>query len=515
MTVLRQIGVLFEEIKSLENINLSDFAVIVISSNTLTKKEEKVLYDYTAEGGAVICEAKTAKAVFQINLKISYTKFLYSESDELFYNFLICDLYNNCKIPGNSNHLENQNKIKSVLDLPVGKGNLIVFPEKFVSSIHKSGSIRKNFYSEFSIDYTSEQVALVTKGVIRLHIEKALEYLFHKRGLPFVHLWFYPYGARNIFSLRIDTDMGSKEEINSLFSLLQNYNISATWFVETKSSQNRIELFSKLYNQEISYHCYRHRNFLSYKKNMENIEIGLKILENAGIKSQGYASPYGEWNKTIARAVDNFDFLYSSEFSFAYDSLPLYPYFKSDFSKVMQIPIHPVSIGRLYWGGHSEDNMVKYFLGIIRQKLLFNEPIILYTHPFEKKLNVFAKVFETIISYNLENKKGINSVIKKIPILTFSEFAEWWNKRLAVKWSAEEKNGKVLISAINPDASIRWRAIYPSGEKYILSEAEDDMINIDKDKFEFHPNVNPYELRRRSLRMIKYDIIGKIRKLKQ
>lgn len=481
----------------------------------MTKKEKKTLHDYTAEGGAVICEAENARAVFKINLKISYIKFLYSESDELFNNYLICDLYNNCKIPGNANHLANQDKIKSVLKLSVGKGNLIVFPEKFIPSIHKIGSIRKNFYSEFSNSFTSEQVSSVSKGIIRNHVQKALEYLFHKRGLPFVHLWFYPNGARNIFSFRIDTDMGSKEEIDSLNNLLQNYNISATWFVETKSSQSWIDLFSKLNNQEISYHCYRHKNFFSSKKNEENIAKGLKVLENAGIKPKGYAAPYGEWNSKVGEAIDNFNFLYSSEFGFAYDTLPLFPYYKSDFSKTLQIPIHPVSVGRLHWGGHSEENMVKYFSGIIDQKLLFNEPIILYTHPFEKRLNVFEKVFESIINYNIEISKVNNSIIKKIPILTFSEFTEWWKKRLAVKWSAEVKNGKVFIDSINADESIKCRAIYPSGENCILSATKDESLKIEEEKIEFHPLVNPDGLRKRTVKMIKYDILGYIRKLKQ
>ena len=453
--------------------------------------------------------------MFKTGLKISYIKFQHSESDELFNNYLICDLYNHCKIPVSSNHLENQDKIKSVLTMSVGKGSLIVFPEGFVSLVHRRGWIRKNFYSSFSNDFTSEQVSKVSKGIIRIHIQKALEYLFHKRGLPFVHLWFYPDGARNIFSFRIDTDMGTEEEINSLNNLLQNFNIPATWFVETKSSQNRIELFSKLKNQEISYHCYRHKTFLSYKKNEENITKGLKILENTGISPKGYAAPYGKWNRTIAKTIDNFNFLYSSEFGFAYDSLPLFPYYNSGFSKTLQIPIHPVSAGRLKWGGHSDENMIKYFFSIIEQKLFLNEPIIFYTHPFEKRVNVFEKVFERIINYDIENLKNNETIKRKIPILTFSEYAEWWKKRLAVDWKAEEIDSKIFIKSNNPDESIKWRAIYPSGEKFILSATKDEMVNIEEDKIKLHPSFNPNELRKRSLRMIKYDIIGQIRKLKQ
>ena len=443
-------------------------------------------------------------------------KFLCSKSGKLFNNYLICDLYNRSKIAENANHLENQNKENCVLEFSVGKGKVIVFPEGSVSLIHNNSTIRKNFYSEFSKEYTSERVAKVSKGVIRIHIQKALEYLFQKRNLPFVHLWFFPGDAKNIFCFRVDTDMGSREEIISLNNLLQDFNIPSTWFVETKSSESWIKLFSELDNQEIAFHCYKHKTFLSYKKIEGDVQTGLKILESVGIKPKGYAAPYGKWNETIAKVIDNFGFLYSSEFDFAYDALPLYPFYKSTFSKALQIPIHPVSVGRLHWGGHSEENMVKYFLNIIEQKLFLNEPVILYTHPFEKRLKVFEKVFKQIKEF--DPGKSAN---QEISILTFSKYAEWWKKRLSINWNAEVKDGKVFISASNMDESIKCRVNYPSGEKTLLSLNQDEENKIEEDNFEFHnsfpkdPWYNPNELRRKNLQMVKYDIIGILRKLKQ
>jgi Polysaccharide deacetylase len=468
----------------------------------LTKKEKKILYDYAGDGGAIITEANGAKSVFNIDLKYSYLKFLYSESDKLFDNYLICDLYNWSKIAKNGNHLENQDKEKSVLSFSAGKGNVIVFPDGFAYSVHRNGVIRKNFYSAFSNEFSSEIVSKVSKGAIRIHIQKALEFLFHKRNLPFVHLWFFPDAAKNIFSFRVDTDMGTEDEILSLNNLLQNYNIPATWFVETKSSGQMINLFSDLHNQEIAFHCFRHKTFLSYQKNEEDVNKGLGVLKNEGINPKGYAAPYGKWNKTIAEVTDHFNFLYSSEFGFAYDSLPLYPHFNSSFSQTLQIPIHPVSVGRLHWGGHSEENMANYFYNIIEQKLFFDEPIILYTHPFEKRLKVFEKVFERI------------KELQKIPNLTFLEYAEWWKKRLNVNFSAEEKEGKVFVYAENKDDSVKCRISYPSGEKTLLPLSDGSEIKMTKINYE-PKSFNPDQLRKRTFRMVKYDIIGKLRKLKQ
>ncbi len=515
ITILQQIGVSFEEILSIENIKKDDYAVIIISSGPLKVKECKILNDFVIEGGAVLTEAKSAKKVFNVDYKYSYLKFLHSGSNELFNNYLICDLYKLTKIAKDANHLDDQDKEKTVLALKKGKGDIIVFPEGFVSLLNNSRTIRKNFYSPFSEQFTSERVSIVSKGVIRIHIQKALEYLYHRRNLPFVHLWFFPGYARSIFSFRVDTDMGTQEEIQSLYNLLRNFKIPATWFVETMSSQSWIKLYSGFNDQEIAYHCYRHKNFLSFKKNLEDVSTGLKVLENEEIKPKGYAAPYGKWNKTIGMVIDKFNFSYSSEFDFAYDTLPLYPYYNSSFSKALQIPIHPVSMGRLHWGGHSEENMIKYFFNIIDQKLFFDEPIILYTHPFEKRLNVFGKVFEYI--RNINSQDDVND-FRSIPFLTFSEYALWWKKRLNIHWSAEEKNGKVFISADNGSDSIKWRAIYPDGRKDILSLNEDKHKIDEEDnpfrQIEIHNSYNPIKLRKKTFQMFKYDIIGVLRKLK-
>ena len=272
--------------------------------------------------------------------------------------------------------------------------------------------------------------------------------------------------------------------------------------METRSLEKMINLFSEFNGQEIAYHCYRHKTFLSYQKNEEDVNKGLGILKSAGINPKGYAAPYGKWNKTIAKVTDDFNFVYSSEFGFAYDSLPLYPYYNSSFTKALQIPIHPVSVGRLHWGGHSEENMTNYFYNIIEQKLFFDEPIILYTHPFEKGLKVFEKVFERI--------KGL----QKIPNLTFLEYAGWWKKRLNVNFNVEEKDGKVFVYAENKDDSVKCRISYPSGEKTLLPLSDGDEIKMTKNNLEMK-SYDPNELRKRTFQMLKYDIIGKLRKLKQ
>ncbi len=154
-----------------------------------------------------------------------------------------------------------------------------------------------------------------------------------------------------------------------------------------------------LTNQEISLHCRRHRVFTNYKDNYENIKLGVEDLKKINTKPNGFAGPFGEWNDELNKSLEALDFNYSSEFSYTYDCFPFYPVTNNSFSKILQIPIHPLSFGRLRWGGHTDEAMLKYFINIIEQKLMLQEPIILYTHPSEERLNILNEIFKKINSF--------------------------------------------------------------------------------------------------------------------
>ncbi len=395
--------------------------------------------------------------------------------------------------------------INTWMEHDFGKGRIIFLPSG-ISSLMNDGRIkRKNFYSQYSRREMNERVSAVSKAGIYHFVESSLENLFHFRGLPFVSLWPFPDGRKNIFGFRIDTDFADMSDLKNLYSVCEENNIRASWFVETGSSGGNINFFSSLGSQEIGLHCHRHKIFGSYKKNYKNIMEGLKILNSINIIPAGFAAPYGEWNEPLAKVVSDLNFNYSSEFGFAYDSIPFYPYLNNSFSKALQIPIHPISTGRLYWGGHSEENMVKYFEDIINSKLALLEPIIFYTHPGEKRFHIFDSIFKKI------NTLGINNYSLK-------EYAEWWGKRSEIIYSAYLENQKINIISSNEDASVWIKAVYPNNEVFISSLSDD--INLNKKKIE-KPDLNVNsrddynQLRKTTRRMKWHDILHAYRKLNQ
>ena len=148
--------------------------------------------------------------------------------------------------------------------------------------------------------------------------------------------------------------------------------------------------------------------------------------------------------------------------------------------------------------------MLKYFLDIIEQKLALQEPIILYTHPSEERLNILNDIFEKI-----------NSLI--IPNLAFSDYYDWWIKRDSLKWEAELLNGDIKIKS-DSNENIFWlRTFYPNKEVYLAPLKSNGLKvkKIENAKLNIDYKISPNEIRKTTLRMFKHDILFKYRKSKQ
>lgn len=457
------------------------------------------------EGGTIIGEAGPLSSIFKIKVKNTFIEYILPPGTGQFGSLPPCDVYRRCSIPAEANLFPNQDNVNTCMEFNYGKGRMIIFPSGFFSLINDPVIKRKNFYSEYSRREMNERVSRVSKGSTYHYLQRSLENLFHFKNLPFVSLWPFPDGADNIFGFRVDTDFADPDDLKKLYSICIKNNIRASWFVETKSPGKNIDFFRNLEKQETGLHCFRHKVFNNYKDNFQNISEGINLLNNINIKPSGFAAPYGEWNYPLADAVNDLNFMYSSEFGYAYDSFPFYPFLKNSFSGTMQMPIHPVSVGRLHWGGHAEEEMIRYFEDVINYKLAMSEPIIFYTHPGEKRFHIFDSVFEKI------NSLGI-------PNYTLKEFAEWWKERCKLDYSASFENGKLNVAPQQENNSIWIKAVYPDKSIYIIKMSGD--INLIRKKIEVQElkNISADEysqLRKTTPRMKRHDILHTYRKMKQ
>ena len=136
------------------------------------------------------------------------------------------------------------------------------------------------------------------------------------------------------------------------------------------------------------------------------------------VRPQGFAAPYGIWNPGLAEAIDVSGFAYSSEFSYAFDTLPFYPESNGVRWKALQVPVHPVCIGTMMRAGYPEISMREYFDRMVAVKTLRSEPLFFYHHPSHTHWDVVGHLFDSV------DREGIGWCI-------LADFARWWRLREA------------------------------------------------------------------------------------
>ncbi len=410
-TLLLQEGNFFKIIEAGEN--LENYNLIIITSTS--KIDFSLLSSYLKKGGAVLCETKKFAELSNKMLYSKKVRYKIAESNSFFSSVGLVDIDNFIYFTDKLEYLDKNLKISYE---KIEKGHLLLFPFdlKDIFSNHKFS--RKKFYFPRK-ELPSEDVSNVSKYKFLKLVSKSLEFLFDKMNLPYITKWFYEKDYKNVFIFRVDTDFCKMEDAKALSELIQKYKIPTTWFVDTNNSEMIKNFYSKLPdNNEIAFHSHRHLVFKDIKQNKENIAKGLEILNKFGIYSKGFSAPFGEWNISLQKAIEQFD--YSSDFAYDYDNFPSYPYVAENFSETLQIPPHPISVGRLIRSHFSQNEMIDYYFYILNYLKNEHLPIIFYHHPHHKYFEVFNRIFKKITDDN------------KIKKLTMYEFYTLWRKRLKI-----------------------------------------------------------------------------------
>ncbi|MEA2096481.1 MAG: hypothetical protein U9P73_07305, partial [Candidatus Cloacimonadota bacterium] len=393
--VLKQIGVSYTQFSLSDKISPDEYSVLIITDSH-TSEENEVIEEYLNSGGAVLY-LDTAISN-RISHKTRKVRFLSSKKNTPFSSVGLVDIYSKIRIPRSKNIITIDSGLKIT---SVNHGVNLILPFNINELILSNNSRRKKFYANRK-ELPSEIVSEVSKGKIRKIVEIALEYLHHKRDLPFVHLWHQPYIDKNLFIFRLDTDFCSKKDADEMYKICKDNNVSATWFLDTDSDERMIN-YASMKDQEMAIHCDKHYVYDNSEKNYDNILTAKKKLKSCGINADGFAAPFGDWNLFLNKALQKLELKYSSEFTLDYDDLPFYPYCNNEFSSVIQIPIHPISLGRLNRSHFNEDEMLKYYFELIRKKSENDEPIIIYHHPHHKHFDIFNKIFQYVNSPKFEN----------------------------------------------------------------------------------------------------------------
>lgn len=432
--ILKQIGVSFTQLSLSDKISPDEYSVLIIIEPH-TSKENEVIEKFLNAGGAVLYSDNSV--VERISYKTRRVRFLISKENTPFSQVGLVDIYSTIKIP----IVREIRTIDSGLNITsINHGMNLILPFNINKLILNSNSRRKKFYASKN-ELPSEIVSEVSKGKLRKIVEISLEYLHHKRDLPFVHLWHLPYKDNNLFIFRLDTDFCSRQDADEMYTVCRKNNILATWFLDT-DSEDRLNNYALMKDQEMAMHCDKHFVYDTFEKNYHNISRADMKLKKSGIKAVGYAAPFGDWNPSLDKTLQKMDLKYSSEFTLDYDDLPFYPYCNNEFSSVMQIPIHPISLGRLYRSHFSEDEMLQYYLELIKKKFEIGEPVIIYHHPHHKHFDIFDKIFQYVNSNNFGN-------------MNMKKFNKWWEERYKLEPEFQYNSKKLLAKYDSNSVFIR------------------------------------------------------------
>ncbi len=461
-SLLGQEGVPYARVEDLLS---PDLFSAVVAGDDVHDRDLALLRTYLSLGGGLLCSAKVYAELRQSTYNQEYVRYLLSDPTSHFSNVGLIDVQMRCHMAWNANQVRTDRNSFAVHSGLFNNGHIIVLPFDPTKFSYDNRVSLKSFYSpERRLPF--ERVSTVSRGGIRKLVSRSLEILHHHRGIPYVHLWYYPRDAQSVFAFRIDTDYGRPTEIDELYRLISSHDVPASWFVDVKNQQLYLAMFAAMKHQEIGVHCFEHKIFETNEQTLADVQQAQRILVEAGMKPEGFAAPFGTWRTDLAQAAQSCGFLYSSEFGYDYDNLPSFPFIHTALSKVLQIPIHPISIGSLKRQGYSEERMMRYFDFVVGMKLATRDPLIFYHHPRDGHPEVLSHLFEIARS-------------PRVTTMYFGEYAQWWKRRLLKRPRAELLGSKLHVNTQRGPEGCWLRISRPDGtEAFTPAQNEIDLKRL-------------------------------------
>lgn len=226
---------------------------------------------------------------------------------------------------------------------------------------------------------------------------------------------------RAVFNFRIDVDHFYPKHALKVLEVAEKFEKKMTWFITADKAEKFSELVKRIsQTQDVQSHAFTHKVFSDKKQNFENIKKADAYFKSIGISVCGFAAPFGEWNEGIGENLEKLNYLYTSEFSVGSKIFPFFPVINNKKSKLLQVPVHGVSLGNLLDRGYSPKKAVIYFEKIIDFFYENKIPIFLYGHP-ERRLGKYPEVLTKIFE-KINSKEDIFET-------TLTDYARNWIKK--------------------------------------------------------------------------------------
>lgn len=271
-----------------------------------------------------------------------------------------------------------------------------------------------------------ERVSCVDRRSIRIQLITRLRELVRRAGGLWARLAAYPDPYRSAFNLRVDLDEPNAEDYFAFACEREPLADCTTHFVSTAAYGRNPSVLQDLQGRDTQSHGHFHVISRDPSSNRDNLLRADELLRSAGFSPTGFAAPQGRWNPGLDQVLEELGYLFSSDFSVGYDDLPFTPWRDGRFSRVLQIPIHPVCEGLFLENPEVKpEDIGVYFEQVIQQRLASGEPAFVYGHP-ERRLARMPEILRA-----MARQVAQFDLVWKV---TLTEFARWWQFRGSLRW---------------------------------------------------------------------------------
>jgi hypothetical protein len=272
----------------------------------------------------------------------------------------------------------------------------------------------------------TERVARHARAPIRRRLIDRLRQVVTAAGGVWIRLAPFPYPYRSAFSFRADLDEPLADDYFRFAAARTTLADCCTHFVSTHAYAQHPSVLRDLKELDTQSHGHFHHVYRDPEANRVNLERAHRILGSFGIDPTGFAAPHGRWSIGLDDALEDFGYLYSSDFQLGYDDFPFFPWKGDRFSRVLQVPVHPVCEGLFLEAGIPDGQAIgEYLADVVASRLAAGELAIAYGHP-ERRLGRMPEVLSAI-ARTVES----SSLVWRV---TFAALARWWRWRAERKW---------------------------------------------------------------------------------
>jgi len=430
------------------------------------------IWQHIESGAGLLAAGVNAAAVWlELRPHIKRLRWIAPEGESpLFRNVGIVDLETRGSLLHEANAGVTDSGTKALLATPAGRGYCIVLPFEVTRVLSSVASGPRQFPAD-TPRFPYDTVARSSRGEVRRLVANCLRFLLARKDQPYVHLASVPGLTPSTFAFRVDADFVPRRDIEAVAHLADRVGMKFSWYVNVGAHQAHLDLFADLARQghDIQLHCQRHAVYSDYKRNLDNFRQGRNALASAGVSPVGVVAPWGEWNQNLNRAFEELGFEYSSEFCLACDDLPFRPVVDGRLSRILQVPVHPICLGRLAAARANAAQMAAYFRSVIDLQVARREPCFLYDHP--ERIAQFSDVLADVLQYGKERCGSVTTV---------TEFARWWQHREQFTWAARMSDRELEIRAepggtglqVIVEQDDRYAVLPASPGRYLLGALE-------------------------------------------